>query len=159
MQIQNSKQPYFNKNCLQHQKKYKVCVILNTKLFQHWIFVPMFISVQMKPPPSRKKEKKTVLFLAHDDPFFCSGVWKQQQKKLFKQQKYDADRFLCLKYYIKQGRRCSGRWWEMFYPKNCYEIHFNSMKCLTGHLFLGFSALLIIDIMQILYKTKIYIKK
>lgn len=40
--------------------------------------------------------------------------------------------------------------------KKCYEIHFNSMKCLTGHLFLGFSALLIIDIMQILYKTKKY---
>lgn len=34
--------------------------------------------------------------------------------------------------------------------KKCYKIHFNSMKCLTGHLFLGFSALLIIDIMQIL---------
>ena len=37
--------------------------------------------------------------------------------------------------------------------KKSYKIHFNSMKCLTGHLFLGFSALLIIDIMQILYNN------
>ena len=116
----------------------------------------------MKAPSLQKK--KLFCFWRTMILFFCSGVFSvwfenNNNKKLFKQQKYDADRFLCLKYYIKQGRRCRGRWWEMFYPKNCYEIHFNSMKCLTGHLFLGFSALLIIDIMQILYKTKIYKKK
>lgn len=51
---------------------------------------------------------------------------------------------------MKEGEKNGGN----VFSKKCYKIHFNSMKCLTGHLFLGFSALLIIDIMQILYKTK-----
>lgn len=49
----------------------------------------MFISgVSNKKNPPRKKgkkqNKKTVLFLAHDDPFFCSGVfcWLTKNKKV-----------------------------------------------------------------------------